>query len=459
MSLRGRMVIVACLVLFCALGIYGCFLGYGTDRDSVRVIESAPGILAGHYQRSRSYGFPLHELAAALLFALGGIWAVNFGALLAALAGIAAALRVAGQRGVPVAAALCACPVVLVNSSVAVDFAWSFAAGMALLLAACRRRAAWFGAAVLAACALRPDNVLFVGAVCLAAMGRDWRFGARLCWVAALACVMAGTVYLMLNGAGVFGSGVTTTRPWLARLARAGVFAAGAFGPGGVLLAWCLPWRQARAAALPVLAAMFCLVIYVPRFVALPDQLDYLILPVGTTVLAGLMVAPARLVWPAVTLVALPAVVSFSVFARGADGALGLSPAIQAGAVAQDFSARRFNAALDAEAMRRFVGAALPVAAAAGLHADTFMPGYTNAHHDLILGAWHLYAVLPTGTDLARLATVPRRFYADVYACDAPLGAGIGWRGLEAPESTEVLDRAVSGGRLLCWCVGAPKDR
>jgi len=334
---------------------------------------------------------------------------------------------------------------------------------MALLLAADRlaqhgatpARITMAGALMLAALLLRPDNVLAVAAICLATLWRDRRAGAALLAAAAVAGVAAAAVYLGLNGTAMLTTGVTTTRPVAARLARAAVCLAASLGPGGALLVLLLPWRRAALAPLPARAAMLAWALYLPRFAALPDQMDYLIIPVTLTVLAGLMVAPARLVWPAVALVALPSLVTLSLFTRAEGGALLVRPALQQGALAQEVSARRFAAVIDSRPALDFVGRALPPDTAAGLRAAIFMPGDTNARGDLILGEGELYRVRQTGRELARLATVPRHFFRAIWACDAALGPGIGWRGLEAPLSTEILDRAAHGPRLRCWLAEA----
>jgi hypothetical protein len=466
MSLRIHPLPVAVLAAFGAVNIACCTLGYGTDRDSLRVITSAQAILHGHYQRSRSFGFPLHEAIAAALDPLGGLFAVNAAALAAALAGIAAAARLAGPRAAAVATCLAACPILLVNASVAVDFAFDFATCMALLSVAdsvtrhgmTRTRSVLGFALALAALLLRPDNLLAVVSICLATLWRDRRAGLALLAAAVLAGLLAAAIYLGLNGTGMLATGVTTTRPLAARLARAAVCLAAAVGPGGALLALLLPWRRVAAAPAPALAAMLAWALYLPRFAVLPDQLDYLIIPVTFTILAGLIAAPPRLVWPAAALVALPAFITVSLFTRAPDGALLFHPALQQGALAQEIAARRFAAAMDTPPVLDFIARALPQQTATGLHAASFMPGETNPRGDLILGAAQLYRVRQTGQDLSRLATVPRRFFRDIWACDAELGPGIGWRGLEPPIAATVLERAAHGPGLNCWLAARDSD-
>ena len=86
--------------------------------------------------------------------------------------------------------------------------------------------------------------------------------------------------------------------------------------------------------------------LYLPRFVVLPDQADYLILPVQLS----LLLAACSLSWRGATVCAvltvLPAIVTISIFQRAStDGRLRLSVAPQWGAVVQDWAARRFASA------------------------------------------------------------------------------------------------------------------
>lgn len=462
------------LCLFLAVGFQGAHLGFGTDRDSIRVLGVGASILSGHYQRSRSFGFPLHEAATALLVASGGVLAANLGSLIVTMAGIVAALRLAGRvapgRVGLAAAALCAAPLLLVNASSAIDFGWSFAAGMFLLLAALwvqrtpsARALASFGMAALAAILLRPDNVLFVAAVTLALAWHNSPRRGLIIAVSLGACMLAACIYLGLNGAGMLLTGVTTTRPWAARLARAAVFGSAALGPGGVLALVLLARREAGPTAPEGLlrrVVWFAWLLYVPRFVALPDQADYLILPVMASLLAAVCVLPWRTALVCAGLSALPALGTISMFRRDNDnGALQLALAPQPGALVQEWSARAFAAAMARPEMAAFVASRLEGTAApaslvpTSLVYDTFLPGYLSPDRDLVIGQGQLYQIAPPrplaggAGALTHLATVPRAQFRTIYACNARLAPGVGWRGWEAPTPPDVQQ----GGPLRCW--------
>ena len=472
MADRGPVLGWACLAVFVGLGVYGSTLGFGTDRDSVRVIDSAQGILAGGYVRSRSFGFPLHEAASAVLFGLGGLIAVNLGTVCVTACGIVAAraLVPAGRRGL-VVGVLALCPLLLADGSSAIDFGWDFAAGMALCVAALgflRGGGSGFGifAAAGALLLLRPDNVLFVagvsGAVLMAGVTR-WRV---LLGTVAAAGIAAACVYLGLNGVGMLASGVTTTRPFAGRLLRAGLFLSAALGPGGILALVLLargsllvrlpfvvrptfPLRAPFFTSCPFLerAAGLCWLLYLPRFVVLPDQLDYLVLPVTLSLVAACAHLPWRQAGAIGVLVCVPSLLTVSLLRRdGVSGAVSFDPALQWGAVPQDFAARRFAARMAGTEMTRLVAAR---AAAGALHYDTFLPGYVSAGGDLVIGQGHLYRVLALGGGAGAMATVRRARFRAIYACGAALGPNAGWRGWEAPVRAP-------GAAFSCWLASPP---
>ncbi len=438
----------AALAIFAGLGAYGATLGWGTDRDSLRVIGAARAILAGGYVRSRSFGFPLHEAASAVLFGLGGLAAVNLGTVAVSAAGILAARAlVPGERRVLVTCVLCFCPLLLADASSAIDFGWDFAAGMALCVVAqgfLRGGGSAVGYFVVALCLLllRPDNVLFLaavgGALLLGGVTR-WRVVVGACVCAAIA---AACVYLGLNGAAMLGHDVSTTRPWGGRVLRAGLFASAALGPGGaaalVLLA-----RARRDFLVQVM--WLCWLLYLPRFVALPDQLDYLVLPVTLS----LVVACARLRFRHAVgvglLVCVPSLVTLSLLQRDdVSGAVHFHQGLQWGALPQDWAARRFGARMGGQEMTRQVQGRVTVG---DLRYDEYMPGYLSAAGDLVTGRMHLYRVAGLGGGAA--GTVARTRYRGIWACSAPLGPNAGWRAWEAPL------RAPSAA-FKCWLASAP---
>jgi hypothetical protein len=463
-SKRSQHIIaMAALAGFVWVGVYGSFLGWGTDRDSVRVIQSARSILDGHYLPSRSWGFPLHEVASAMLYGVGGLLAVNLGSVAATSLGILAALHIvrilARTRLALAALLLCGSPLLLANVSAAIDFGWDFAAGMGLLSAALSVQFATsaltlaaFFTATLAMLLLRPDNVLFAAAVTIALLGHGQQ-RARILAAALAAGLLAAAIYLWLNGVAHLLNGVSTTRPWLARAARATVLGSAALGPGGALALALL----ARSGSAPEPAALLRRVcwlawlLYLPRFAALPDQADYLILPVQLSLLLAACSLSFRDATVCTVLTALPALVTVSIFQRtSTDGRLELSVAPQWGTVEQDWAARRFAMAIESPRMAAFVVAHVHgPGAPTTLTYDPYLPGFRSLGGDLVIGREHLYRVVPAGRGLSESATVRRSLYGVIWACDAALGPGIGWRGWEAPTSSAAL-RAATSGELSC---------
>ncbi len=463
---------------FLALGVYGSTLGWGTDRDSIRVIAAANAILHGSYQRSRSFGFPLHEALSAVLYWAGGLLAVNLGTLAAASAGILVAARAVKAwspgRSAVVSLALCGSPLLLVNATSAIDFGWDFAAGMALLAlitAANHKRPVFLPIYFILCTALlllRPDNLLFVAALTLplAVPTLNWRnLRPAILFAAGAAGLAAIAVYLALNGTEMFATAVSTTRPWSARFLRASALGTAAIGPGGALAAvLLLRCGQPEFAKFLWLrrAAGLAWLFYLPRFLALPDQADYLILPVELTILLAAATLPRRQAWVCAGLVCLPAFVTVSVLHRDVAGALHISVVPQWGALPQDWAARRFAAYLETPILAHYVAANLPgPAAPRALTYDTYMPGYRSPAGDLVIGQGDTYRVLTHaasfgtrfGTRFGTLATVPRAWYAAIWACDAPLGPSIGWRGWEAPAGDEVVAMQAAGMPLRCGLV------
>jgi hypothetical protein len=440
---------------FLALGLYGAQLGWATDRDSLRVIDAARAILQGHYQRSRSFGFPLHEAASAVCYAVGGLRAVNLGTLAVTLAGLVVVAtviaRYAASRIELGMIALAFSPLLLTNATAAIDFGWDFAAGMVLLLAALNlqragpkplpRHLAAYAAATLALILLRPDNGLFAAAVTLALMLPPTKLRWPVAAVALAAATGAASLYILLNGPGMFATAVTTARPWPARLARAAVLLSAALGPGGVLALCMLPAAPVQhEAQAPVgflrRATLFCWLLYLPRFAALPDQVEYLILPVSLTALLAATTLALRPAWLVTALIVLPSLVTVSLLQRnGQTGALQWHIAPQWGALPQDWAARRFANTLASPAMETYIAAQSHLAAA--LVPDTYLPGYISPQRDLVIAHAQLFHIMqvPHGAP----PTVPRRWYRAIFACRDPLGPGIGWRGWEAPAATTVV--------------------
>ena len=413
---------------FCAAGIYASMLGAGTDRDSIRVIWAAHQILGGHYAPSRSWGFPLHEAICAVLLAAGGPFAVNLASVAAIGAGIWMAACIAPPaRAWLAVVALCGSPLLLCNAGVAIDFGWDFSAGMATLCAALqlqRKAGAWplslFGAAVLALLLLRPDNGLFVTAIIMAMPAKNGVRYRAACVTAGAGLAAAGA-YIGLAGPHALLTAIPMRGTWPGHLARAAILASAVLGPGGVMALVLLAAHRARGPAVTVLA--FALPLYALRFAALPDQADYLILPVALLTLAAATALPYRLAVACCCAIIAPALITVSLLERSPDnGALRLHVALQQGAVAQEWAARCFSAAMDSPE-----AAAAVSARTQGLPRLThalYLPAFMTPEGDTVIGAEHM-------------SRIDRAQFRALWVCDAPLGPGIGWRGWQAPAGTQ----------------------
>jgi hypothetical protein len=114
-----------------------------------------------------------------------------------------------------------------------------------------------FFTATLVMLLLRPDNVLFAAAITLALLGYGQQ-RARILAAAVAAGLLAAAIYLWLNGVAHILSGVSTTRPWLARAARATVLGSAALGPGGGVGAGAAgaAWIRGRASGIPTVRVL-----------------------------------------------------------------------------------------------------------------------------------------------------------------------------------------------------------
>ena len=357
--------------LVAAAGLGGLGLGYAEDVDSLGIARSAEAILAGGYERSRVLGVPLFELIAAGLLGLGGVSLVNAASLVFTLGAVVflwAALRRTGGKGAPFALfAAAASPLILINASAMMEtslLALCVSAGLwAAVSAAATGERRFVIAAALAgalATAARPDAALFalaLGGSLAFEQRKDWRKAAEtLAWFAGLGLLAIG-LYGLMNGGYAFLDQVAVSQDTPARsAARAVLGAAAVLGLfGAVVLAITLAraarnpkaaWTRAvdatPAARVALLIAIAAGVMYGLRFLALPDELEYL-LPAFLCLCLAFGAFAGRLTCALLAFSLLVANVGqIALFERrGEDVRVAVS--LQHGALVQDWAFRRHN--------------------------------------------------------------------------------------------------------------------
>ncbi len=444
------------LAFIALAGLGGAWLGYAEDLDSLGIGQSVNAILAGGYQRSRVLGAPLYELTAAGLTAIGGIVLVNLASLamtLGAALFLAATLKRVGGKGAPFALIAAACsPLMLINASAMMETAmlalWVTAALWAATkaVAAPTRKPLILAAAFSALCAAtRPDAALFALAVgaSLAVMQREKPVRAMetLAWFAGFGLCAIG-LYGLLNGGYAFVGEVGVTQDEAGRsLARAVLGMATVLGLFGAVVVGVTLARVARdpqdallrvRRALPAQRLILWIAIaagglYAVRFIALPDELEYL-LPALLALCAAFGVYAGR-----ITCAALAASL---VLANGAQLALfersgeRIAPAVslQPGALTQDWALRRHNLWL------RSPDTTAALAALAGAPGTTpdrthfWLNGLTFQGNAVVLGEDQLYRFL-TVDDPGNPHWLGH--YATIVVCPTPLVPRRGWRVLQ----------------------------
>jgi hypothetical protein len=458
----------------CVAGIH---LGLSQDRDSESIYANFPKILNLHYVRSRSWGVPLYEITAALLDAAGGIVLVNTVSLLYTMVFVASIFYLVrpdrNLRALLTFAAAVLNPFVLSNGSGPMETMLYLMLAMLSVVCAMRyldSRSSlarlgiflFMGLMVLA----RPDAAVFALALALSLLFELRRDRAALA-VVALGTVLTGgvvlSIYLFLNhgfdflfNSGVLQGGSFKRRLQIAMVSLVNMY--GLLGSATILCVFVLAILRGRRGLLADDAvfgfldrlAVVALGLYLIRFVSLPDQLEYFIIPF---ILSIILVGRNVRLLPAVALICLSiaanSVVHVALFNR-VDGMLSFSPSVNWGGVVQDWQARFFNRVRHDDEFKTFV--AKSVYGASGtlpqLHAETYMDGFTSDQGDLILGRGALYQM-----DNPQTSVEPRyqsANYKRIYVCDDDLAPDSGWRHMQPPTSLAAVQRFHSGQLLIC---------
>lgn len=474
---------VLCLIV---VGVYGASLGLAADSDSRVIVVAAERILSGEYVPSRSYGFPLYEGLVAAAFAAGlGVFYLNLISLLAALTAVAFAAILARRLGanrIGVSAVVCAValhPLVLTNSSALMETSLSLAFSLGFCILALNafrspRHGRFNGigavAAGVALVLIRPDSVILVASVCAAliVIGRrsgdnsQERKGAVL--LGAVAGLSALIFYLINGGLSFLSADVLQLEPIARRWLRAGLGIGNALQPVGtfVLVMFGVRLLQKGEATptgsqLPSFRRAFGLVLaiavplYLIRFAALPDELEYILVPLVLVFIWVLSAAESADVVKLVFLASIAQnIMAVSVFERTWPEGLTIRPAVSIAGVWQDFRLRRDLLTINSDDFRRWL------AAQAGLDArtvrfQTYGPGFVSDTCELVISNSSLYQI-----DNPRLAAWPRyqsESYARIVACDASIFPQGGWKVLQPPPINPVRGFYQKGEKLHCETV------
>lgn len=467
------------LLLVLVAGLGGIGLGLSEDTDSPAILAVLEPILNLDYQRSRNYGVPLYEISSALIYGMGGLVAVNLASLAYTLLGLALLWRVlepaCGAAACLAFLAIALNPLTLVNASVLMETAQLFLAFSFTLLCACRlversRGSDLVGVAVGSALLvlIRPDAVLFVFALAAALMV-EFRSRPALALRVFLGFALAGlavlAAYVGLNGGLDFLDKVVLRyESWPRRVLRAVLSVVNFYGVIGSLVLALLGWRLLVAGwrapnlmrwllgwsfldRLLALAVLF----HLPRFMVLPDELEYILLPLC---LSFVVLARHVRPWPWLLLVVastvLNSIVHLAWFERPEDeDHLVLSPSLQPGALFQDWRNRRFNLAIETPEFQDFILRSALGEAGRGLELEVplWFPGFVTSDRTAIIGRESLYRFDVPGHPSRRFMTAS---YKGFIVCDEPLFLQRGWRLMQPPTPNSALERFESGEVLHC---------
>jgi hypothetical protein len=475
-SLNAAMLAACGAVL--AAGLGGAWLGYAEDLDSLGIGQSIAAIQAGGYQRSRVLGTPLYEAFAAGMMALGGLLLVNLASTamtVGAVLFLADALKKAPGKGAAFALIAASCsPLMLINASAMMETAmvalWVSATLWAVTKAAAdRARTSVAMAALFAAlcAATRPDAALFALAAGLALAIEQRERPARaletLAWFAGFGLCAVGLYGVLNQGFGFVAEAGVTQDSAGRSVARAVLGAMAVLGMFGAVVVAVTLGRAARdpedaigrirrappAARVVLWTALIAGLLYGVRFLALPDEFEYLLPAFLALCLAfGMFAGRVSCALLAASLV-LANGVQIALFERTLDGP---RPAIslQPGALAQDWALRRHNLWLRSDPTQETLAALVGAPSATAEATHFWLNGFAFPGGRLVFGEDQMYRFLDV--------TAPPNphwlgYYQTIVVCPTPLVPRRGWRVLQPlPQGLG----GPPGWELACRTLAAP---
>lgn len=455
-------------ILLLLYGLVASAYGLSSDSDSALLQRAAQAWLdGGEYMRSRTSGFPLYEALLALVLASHWpLYLINLLSLAMALGVLRLSAGIAVQAaGRPLARGLAPWllmtqPLFLIASAEPMETMLSLLLALTLVargLSEARPGLAQGAFAVLLVLT-RLDAALLVVAVAWASAitggRRAWPWAAA--WLAATG-LAALCAYLALNQGWAFLNAQTMgfDTVWR-RFARALASTVNALQLTGLLaLLTCLrSWRggmtnSSRMVWLDQLLLAAAL-LYGCRFLALPDEVFYLVIPVMLLLIRLAIVADGwtrAQVAGLMLLGALQCLLSLSLFVRspGALDAIRFRPALNPGPLAQELRIREVFAALRDEQARQRVSCALFPDCPA-LQVSHTAPYLTTADNTrAAVSARYLYVFFS-----GRYPRLVDRGFREIRVCQEEVVPGPAWRIWQPAMPYSVVEAVRDGHPLRC---------
>ena len=270
-----------------ATRLYWLDLGYGTDPDAWRVAITAQYLWdEASYWPSRLPGYPLHELATALVIRGGWVW-TNLTTVFASLAGVYIFAALAKKLDLPHRGALTLgfafMPLLWINSVMTMDYMWALTFIMAAYLALLQRSPTGAGLLLGIAAGFRLTSLYMLLPFWLLLLRTDRRSEVRAVTFTSLATTLVVFTPVLMQYGISFLNFFDETVPldeFIKRLAKDGVGIIGALAViAGVALS--LPRLRRLPADLVrdanVLVWVTVMAVYFLSYTRLPHEIAYLI--------------------------------------------------------------------------------------------------------------------------------------------------------------------------------------
>lgn len=464
-------------VIIAFAAIPGLSLGYAHDLDSYGVHLAGQAIQQGEYVRSRTSGFPLYEAVVAFGDAVGGIVFINLLSLGFVLGSVLYAHRLAHSLGASglgastAALAVAIHPLMLTNASAMMETALALLLALGFTDAALKQRhtrtAVLLVLLGVALVCTRIDASLWIAAVLGAQIlqsfvRRDWR---AVLGGVALGVAIAGAafaIYVLINGGVAFLSkDFLLYDPFWRRAVRAvlGVGLAlnvlGLAMLGGLVIAAYRSCRQEVAVSSQritiLLALCLAALLFGLRFLALPDELEYLIIPVAFVLILGASAFETKRWYVVVAILGLMTnAMTISLFQRsdGTNERLSVQLSVNAGPVVQDYRFRRNNQILNEPAFIAWLARQAGLGRTKLERLPLAYPGFVTPDGVLVLSRHDLYRFDNPRFPAPAMSSAS---YSSTIVCDDPITPPVPWwRVWQAPPVRLASETFRAGETLHC---------